>query len=162
MSELRASDADRERVADRLRAAGGEGRLSPDELEERLEAAFAARTEAALAPLTADLPAPAARAARTPRGPSRVIAARPDFGPYVGVSLMLVAIWALTGMGYFWPIWPIVGWGSSFVFAGSLGGPCRRRSSNPGSSTGRPPSSAAAVPGSGEPRRWSSPPSAPM
>jgi Domain of unknown function (DUF1707) len=144
MSELRVSDADRDLVAERLRAAAGEGRLSADELEERLESAFGARTEAELEPLTADLPAPVARAGRRRRP------ARPDFGPYLGVSVMLVAIWALTGMGYFWPIWPILGWGSSFVFTGSLGGPCRRRSSNPGSSTGRWPSSAAVGPGSGE------------
>jgi hypothetical protein len=145
MSELRASDADRDRVAERLRAAAGEGRLSADELEERLEQAFAARTEAELAPLTVDLPAPFVPPRRRP--------VRPDFGPYVGVSVMLVAIWALTGMGYFWPIWPILGWGISFVGPGSLRGPCRRRSSNPGSSTGRWPSSAAAGPGSGEPLR---------
>ena len=149
MSELRISDADRDRVADRLRFAAGEGRLSSDELEERLEAAFAARTDAELAPLTADLPAPVDDpGARRTR--SRRPAMRPDFRPYVGVSVMLVAIWALTGMGYFWPIWPILGWGSSFVFTGSLGGPCRRRSSNPASSTARWPSSAAAGPGSGE------------
>jgi hypothetical protein len=34
---------------------------------------------------------------------------------YAAVSLLLVAIWALTGMGYFWPVWPILGWGVSFV-----------------------------------------------
>ena len=151
MSELRASDADRERVADRLRAAAGEGRLSADELEERLEAAFGARTEADLAPLTADLPAPRPEAAR--RSPRRRRRVRPDFGAYVCVSVMLVAIWALTGTGYFWPIWAILGWGISFVSPGSLGGPCRRRSSNPDSSTGRWPSSPAAGPGSGAPRR---------
>ena len=144
MSELRVSDADRDLVAERLRAAAGEGRLSAEELEERLETAFGARTEAELQPLTADLPAPVARMS------GRRLPARPDFGPYVGVSVMLVAIWALTGMGYFWPIWPILGWGSSFVFTGSVGGPCRRRSSNQGSSTGRWRSSAAAGPGSGE------------
>jgi hypothetical protein len=152
MSGLRVSDADRDRVADHLRSAAGEGRLSSDELEERLEAAFVARTDAELAPLTADLPAPARRAPAR-RGLARRVSARPDLGPYVGVSLMLVAIWGLTGMGYFWPIWPILGWGSSFVFTGSLGAPCRRRSSNQGSSTGRWPSSAAAGPGSGEPLR---------
>jgi Domain of unknown function (DUF1707) len=149
MSALRVSDADRDRVAELLRSAAGEGRLSPDELEERLELAFEARTDADLVPLTADLPAPAARVP-APRGLARRLPARPDFGPYVGVSVMLVAIWALTGMGYFWPIWPILGWGSSFVFTGSLGGPCRRRSSNRASSTARWPSSAAAGPGSGE------------
>ena len=65
MSELRASDADRERSAERLRTAAAEGRLTPDELEQRLERAFGARTEAELQPLTADLP-PAA----TPRSPA--------------------------------------------------------------------------------------------
>jgi Domain of unknown function (DUF1707) len=62
---LRASDADRERVADVLRQAAGEGRLSFDELDERLGAAFAARTYAELEPITADLP-PAQAAAAVP------------------------------------------------------------------------------------------------
>ena len=30
---------------------------------------------------------------------------------YLAVSALLVAIWALTGAGYFWPIWPMLGWG---------------------------------------------------
>jgi hypothetical protein len=143
MSELRVSDADRERIAERLRLAAGEGRLSVDELEERLERAFGAVTARELEPLIADLHAPRARVGR------RRLPARPDFGPYVGVSVMLIAVWALTGLGYFWPIWPILGWGISFVGPGRLGGPCRRRSSNPGSSTGRWPSSAEVGPGSG-------------
>jgi hypothetical protein len=33
---------------------------------------------------------------------------------FVATSVLLVAIWALTGAGYFWPVWPILGWG---VFA---------------------------------------------
>jgi hypothetical protein len=53
---VRASDADRERTADVLRVQAGEGRLEPEELEERLERAFSARTLADLDPLTADLP----------------------------------------------------------------------------------------------------------
>ena len=145
MSELLASDADRDRVAERLRTAAAEGRLTSEELEQRLETAFAARTGAELEPLVADLPAPPAREHRSGR--------RPDLGPYVAVSLMLVATWALTGMGYFWPIWPILGWGISFVPAGRLRGSCSRRSSNPGYSTGRWPSSRAVAPGSGEPPR---------
>ena len=52
---LRASDADRDRVIDVLRAAVGDGRLDPAEFDERLDAALAARTIEALAPLTADL-----------------------------------------------------------------------------------------------------------
>lgn len=54
--EMRASDTDRELVADRLREAAGHGRLTMDELEERLERAYGARTYAELEPLTRDLP----------------------------------------------------------------------------------------------------------
>jgi DUF1707 SHOCT-like domain len=52
---LRASDADRDRVIDVLRAAVADGRLDPAEFDERLDGALAARTFDALAPLTADL-----------------------------------------------------------------------------------------------------------
>lgn len=54
---LRASDADRDAVVDRLREAAGEGRLEPDELEQRLDEALRARTYGDLAALVADLPA---------------------------------------------------------------------------------------------------------
>ncbi len=57
-SGLRAGDADRERVAELLREAAGDGRLSLAELEERLEAAYASRTYGELAAVTADLAPP--------------------------------------------------------------------------------------------------------
>ena len=53
---LRASDADRERVAETLREAAGDGRLTMDELDERLDAVYAAKTYAELVPITHDLP----------------------------------------------------------------------------------------------------------
>jgi len=53
--ELRASDADRERVADHLRRAAGDGQLTMEELDERLQGAHGARTRGDLARLTADL-----------------------------------------------------------------------------------------------------------
>jgi hypothetical protein len=53
---LRASDADRERVAETLREAAGDGRLTMDELDERLDAVYAAKTYAELVPITQDLP----------------------------------------------------------------------------------------------------------
>ncbi|WP_233358634.1 DUF1707 SHOCT-like domain-containing protein [Thermomonospora amylolytica] len=55
---LRASDADRDRVADRLREALAEGRITPDEHAERIDALYRAKTYADLEPLVADLPAP--------------------------------------------------------------------------------------------------------
>jgi hypothetical protein len=53
---LRASDADRDAVTDRLREAAGEGRLEPEELEQRVDAALRARTYGELAQLVVDLP----------------------------------------------------------------------------------------------------------
>lgn len=72
-SQLRISDADRQQVAEVLRAAAGEGRLELDELDDRLEATWAARTYADLVPITVDLPghtgspAPRAASAAVPR-----------------------------------------------------------------------------------------------
>ncbi|MEV6926347.1 DUF1707 domain-containing protein [Dactylosporangium sp. NPDC051485] len=61
---MRASDADRERVAEVLRAAAAEGRLDLDEVDERLHRVYAARTYGELEPITRDLPA--ARSAPMP------------------------------------------------------------------------------------------------
>jgi hypothetical protein len=73
----RASDAEREAVVARLRHAAGEGRLTVDELDERIDAAYAATTRAELEPLTADLPdapMPTATAASPPdRAPARTM-----------------------------------------------------------------------------------------
>jgi hypothetical protein len=65
----RCSDADRETAVTRLREAGGEGRLTLEELADRVERADAARTRGELDALTADLPQPLAPPAeRRPRG----------------------------------------------------------------------------------------------
>jgi len=62
LPDLRASHEDRDRVVDVLRVAAGDGRLSAEELDARLESALSARTLSELAGLTADLPAaPAVR-----------------------------------------------------------------------------------------------------
>lgn len=61
--DMRASDAERERVAETLREAVAEGRLQMEEFEQRLEAAYKARTHSELEPLVRDLPAPGAAVA---------------------------------------------------------------------------------------------------
>ena len=70
--EVRASDAEREAVVERLRVATVEGRLTLGELTERTEAAYPATTRSELVPITADLPAvsdsPATPARPTGRG----------------------------------------------------------------------------------------------
>jgi hypothetical protein len=117
----RAADADRERIVERLHAAAVEGRLGPDELEARLEAALSASTYLELDQVVADLPAQAALTGSARRSP--------ELGAFAATAILLLAIWALTGMGYFWPVWPILGWGL-FVVPGALTGgrvrACRR------------------------------------
>lgn len=68
-SNLRASDSDRERVADIVRQAAGDGRLNMEELDERLDAVYAAKTYAELEPITKDLPASGASHAPVPAQP---------------------------------------------------------------------------------------------
>ena len=116
--DLRASDADRERTLTELRGHASEGRLTVEELAERTDAALAARTRGALDALTADLP----RAPRR-RDPQRARSARTaEFRTYLSVMLLLVAIWALTGAGYPWFVWPALGWGIAFVLPGGSRG----------------------------------------
>jgi hypothetical protein len=64
--EVRASDAEREAVVERLRVATVEGRLTLSELTERTEAAYTATTRGDLVPITADLPAPSGSPAAPP------------------------------------------------------------------------------------------------
>ncbi|MEU0388547.1 DUF1707 SHOCT-like domain-containing protein [Streptomyces chartreusis] len=73
--DLRASDADRERVAEILRDALAEGRLDMAEFEERLDATYQARTYGELAPITRDLPAAGVTA------PSVSLTKEPATGP---------------------------------------------------------------------------------
>src|SRR5258708_31454370 len=73
-AELRASHSDRDRVVETLRVAAGDGRLTAEELDQRLEAALTARTYSELAVLTADLPALGARpGSMTPHEPKDLV-----------------------------------------------------------------------------------------
>ncbi|MEC4015152.1 DUF1707 SHOCT-like domain-containing protein [Streptomyces sp. H27-D2] len=69
LPELRASDADRERVAEVLRDAVAEGRIALDEFDERLDGVYKARTYSELEPFTRDLPA-AMSGAASPAAPA--------------------------------------------------------------------------------------------
>lgn len=94
--ELRASDSDREKVAKILHDAMAEGRLTLAELDERLQAAYAAKTLADLVPLTEDLPVLGvqytigAPGRQQPAGsglPDRVIGSN-NSGPSVSIGVM--------------------------------------------------------------------------
>ena len=106
---LRASDAERESTVAQLREHGAAGRLDVEELEQRVGAAYAARTHGELRALLEDLPArPVARSA-SPRRPDR------EWAGFLQVNLLLIAIWAVSGAGYFWPAWVMVWWGLALV-----------------------------------------------
>lgn len=95
---LRASDADREATADRLRQSHAEGRIDSEEFQERLDRCFAAKTGGQLAELTRDLPLdPSQRGSLRGAGfgglgPLRMI-------PIVPIILALIAIHAILGLG---------------------------------------------------------------
>ena len=103
---MRASESDREAAVEDLRRHASVGRLGMDELEQRVGAALGARTLDDLAARQDDLP-------ELPVS---------DFGDhlrvFLAVNALLVAIWAVTGAGYFWPVWPFMGWGIAVVLHG--------------------------------------------
>jgi hypothetical protein len=110
----RASDRDRESVADRLREAAAEGRLDPDELEQRIGAAYGARTVGELAPLTADLPA-VVPPAPAPEPAWRSQHTRRKLAGFIVVNVVCIVVWLATGAsgdsGGFWPGWVLLGTG---------------------------------------------------
>jgi hypothetical protein len=122
---IRASNADRADVAERLAAALAEGRLTPEEAEERLAACYAAKYQRDLTALTRDLPRPAA-VAKAAAPPARSPLLATPFLVHTGLasllSIMLVAVWAAVPQvpdidqghhgppfqgDFFWPILPI-------------------------------------------------------
>jgi hypothetical protein len=109
--ELRASDAEREQTVTLLREHGTAGRLDLDELEQRIGAAYQARTRGDLATLLDDLPR--SQSVTAPR-PSRSVRAHRHhhngWGMFMRVSVLLVVIWALSGADYFWPAWVMAWW----------------------------------------------------
>jgi hypothetical protein len=105
-SVMRVSDLDRELAARRLRDAAGTGHLGVAELEWRLGRVLSAATHGQLEAVLLDLPAP--RSVR--RSPVRDWL-RWHLAVFAIVNTGLIAIWMAAGFGYFWPIWPLIGWG---------------------------------------------------
>ncbi|MBO0828586.1 MAG: DUF1707 domain-containing protein [Streptosporangiales bacterium] len=125
--QLRASDADRERIANELRDHYADGRLTMEEFDERIESVYKAKTYGELAPVTADLPAPPPDPAvqKVEARRRRIAALRAVWGSWASVALICTVIWLLVsisggGFHYFWPGWVIGPWGA-MILAGTLG-----------------------------------------
>ncbi|MEN4398839.1 DUF1707 domain-containing protein [Mycolicibacterium senegalense] len=115
----RAGDRERERTADDLGQALTQGYLTMPEYDGRLQSALQAQTTAELRALVADLPVnrlrrhdPRRRAAQ-----QRAVrlSVRIHLAAYLAGSILMLGIWLAVGFGgggwYFWPVWPIMGWG---------------------------------------------------
>jgi len=120
---VRVGDRDREKVVTRLGQAFTQGYLSVSEYETRLDQALHAQTARALNQLLGDLPVGRIAQRDPRRRAARVAAARRGawihFAAYVAASLLMIGIWltvAVTaGAWYFWPVWPILGWGIGVI-----------------------------------------------
>jgi hypothetical protein len=106
----RASDREREDCLHELRVAYEEGRLEADELERRAGRAAVAPTRGELTRLTRDLPR--SRPPAWLRWLARVdrMLLRAHVTVFGTANGSLVALWAATGQGDFWPAWVLVPW----------------------------------------------------
>ena len=142
---LRASDGDRERVADLLRENAAQGRLTMEEFHSRLDACFAAVTYGDLDALVGDLPGPSpwddlpVPASQTSAGSTRlpvdVVASvwSPALGSYLTANAVCWVIWLVTGVGDFpWPVWVSGPWGAVLLARALTGQGPRGHGDRPG------------------------------
>lgn len=132
---LRASDAERERVVEALAEHSAAGRLALTELDQRVDAAYAAVTLAELDQVLVDLPGSGPRTDAAPMPPSggrhEEVARRlaVPAGPATSwaiTAVICLAVWVATSLGsggpaYFWPMWVIGPWGL-VLLRSSIGG----------------------------------------
>jgi uncharacterized protein DUF1707 len=138
----RFTEADRDKIAGRLRDAFADGRLDQPEFSSRLDQLYAVQTYGELEPLVRDLPpvrtyqTPAMVQNTTPapapgefperqrngKQPHSLVALGGGFG---GIVLLNVVIWFVIGIGngghwpHFWPVWLMIPW--AFIVLGQLG-----------------------------------------
>ena len=131
--QMRASDDDREKIAARLRDAHGEGRLSIEEFNDRIDALYQAQTYGELEPLVRDIPGATARPTHelveaTPPASVPARSAKRDgkamrvmWTIWAAAVCLNLVIWVLVSIGngnleYFWPIWVAGPWGAILLF----------------------------------------------
>jgi hypothetical protein len=137
----RFTEADRDKIAGRLRDAFADGRLDQSEFSSRLDQLYTVTTYGELEPLVRDLPpvrtyqTPAMVQSTTPTPepgtlPERTRNKHPHSlralaGGFGGIVMMNIVIWAIIGIANgghwptFWPVWLLIPWG--FIMLGSRG-----------------------------------------
>lgn len=119
-ADARVGDVDRQRAAALLTDATAAGYLRLDELDQRLGVVWSATTHRQLLAAQSDLPEQVHRARARSEVAAAVRAAarsslRPHLASYVGVMVLLVAVWLVHALSsaawYPWPVWPALGWG---------------------------------------------------
>jgi hypothetical protein len=117
--DVRVGDREREKAVSRLGQALAQGYLSMPEFETRVDQALRAETAGELTRPLGDLPVGQIARSDPRRTAARVAAARRGvrihLAAYLVASLLMIGVWltvAVTaGAWYFWPVWPILGWG---------------------------------------------------
>ncbi len=127
--EMRVGDAERDTTASQLSEHFAAGRLDQSEFTERTERALNARTRGDLDLLLNDLPALPVSAQPTIAAPAttdvnpgqlsdRAEWRRSTLSTWAVFAVFFVILWAVTGGGFFWPVFPILGWGIGVAVSG--------------------------------------------
>lgn len=127
--EMRVGDVERDETTSQLAEHFAAGRLSRSEFDERTSQALAARTRGDLDHVMTDLPSVPAEVERSTAatsmpgevdGKQAAIAhwRRKTLPTWAIFAVFFVIVWAATGPGFFWPMWPILGWGLGVAISG--------------------------------------------
>ncbi len=127
--EMRVGDSERDETASQLSEHFAAGRLDHSEFAERTEKALSARTRGELNLVLNDLPVlpVAVKPSTNPAVIEEVSPAqlseraewrRSTLTTWAVFAVFFVILWAVTGAGYFWPVFPILGWGIGVAVSG--------------------------------------------
>jgi hypothetical protein len=113
---LRSSDLERDQALAALSDHFAQGRLSLDELNQRVDQALSATTRAGLAATLADLPVTASTPSRPPTTDRGRRQPDPRWSSWVATAAICLTIWLVTSLAsgsvlYFWPVWVVGPWG---------------------------------------------------
>lgn len=122
-THLRIGDAERDQTVQALAQHYAAGRLTEDEFDHRSSVVLRAQSQLDLGEVLADLPAlpkpVPVGAADAVRRKARKLWLSAGLAPWAIFIPVFLLIWLFTG-GYFWPVWPILGWGIAVATGGVM------------------------------------------